>query len=210
MDRINSFNMAAGRKWQDANPGVGQEATAQNAEWHNGVQEELIGIIIAAGLVPTAGVYNQVLTAIQQFIAAAAAPNASTTQYGLVELATNAQAAALTDTTHALTPSGLGSLFGRSLTTNGYQKLPGGLILQWGSITTSGTGGGAIPLTFPVTFPSACLYGNYVGNGFDNVGDSTSQVSSYSSPGNGLPEPNGMSIRLTNNAATLLWFALGN
>ncbi|MDE2467974.1 MAG: hypothetical protein KGL35_04345 [Bradyrhizobium sp.] len=40
-----------------------------------------------------------------------------------------------------------------SLTVNGYQKFPSGLILQWGTttITTSGT------VTFPINFPNACL-----------------------------------------------------
>jgi hypothetical protein len=42
--------------------------------------------------------------------------------------------------------------FDRSLSTNGYQKLPGGLILQWGKAVT---GGGGAVVTFPITFPNA-------------------------------------------------------
>ena len=38
----------------------------------------------------------------------------------------------------------------QSLAASGYQKLPGGLILQWGT----GTGGAAF--TFPIAFPTAC------------------------------------------------------
>jgi hypothetical protein len=46
-----------------------------------------------------------------------------------------------------------------SLVQNGYIKLPGGFILQWGLVSwspqeTNGTYG---PYTFPVTFPNACL-----------------------------------------------------
>jgi len=43
-----------------------------------------------------------------------------------------------------------------SLTTNSWQKLPGGLIVQWG---TSGNvaGDANITVTFPITFPAACL-----------------------------------------------------
>jgi hypothetical protein len=41
-----------------------------------------------------------------------------------------------------------------SLTTNGYQKLPSGLIIQWGSWTSSGTAGNPIAVTFPIAFPN--------------------------------------------------------
>lgn len=37
------------------------------------------------------------------------------------------------------------------LTANGYQKLPGGLIIQWGTVSAGSS------VTFPVAFPSACL-----------------------------------------------------
>lgn len=43
-----------------------------------------------------------------------------------------------------------------SFGTSGYQKLPNGFILQWGSAgTISGAGGSASP-TFPIAFPTAC------------------------------------------------------
>ena len=41
----------------------------------------------------------------------------------------------------------------QSLATDGYQKLPGGLIIQWATITTSG----ATTWTFPIAFPNACF-----------------------------------------------------
>lgn len=41
----------------------------------------------------------------------------------------------------------------RSLGTNGYQKLPGGLILQW----RKGAAANNTPLTFPIAFPSTCF-----------------------------------------------------
>ena len=49
------------------------------------------------------------------------------------------------------------SAFGAaSLAASGYQKLPNGFILQWGSAgTTSGAGVSASP-TFPIAFPTAC------------------------------------------------------
>ncbi|GAB2897475.1 hypothetical protein GCM10027202_26680 [Microvirgula curvata] len=42
----------------------------------------------------------------------------------------------------------------QSLTTGGYQRLPGGLILQWGTLTTTSAADSSI--TFPVAFPTAC------------------------------------------------------
>jgi hypothetical protein len=70
-----------------------------------------------------------------------------------------ATAQGLTNVKKLLTPGGLTSAFGgsnQSLTASGYQKLPGGLILQWSSLnsaasaTTSGT--------WPITFPNGPLF----------------------------------------------------
>jgi hypothetical protein len=44
----------------------------------------------------------------------------------------------------------------QSKTSNGYQKLPGGLILQWGSDTTDFDEGESRTYTFPVEFPTSC------------------------------------------------------
>ncbi|MET3648020.1 hypothetical protein ABIC60_002660 [Phyllobacterium ifriqiyense] len=43
---------------------------------------------------------------------------------------------------------------GRSLTSNGYQKFPGGLILQWGSVAGAPTD---YAQAFPIAFPIACF-----------------------------------------------------
>lgn len=48
--------------------------------------------------------------------------------------------------------SGL-DLFANSKTADGYQKLPGGLIIQWGSVS----GNGSKSVTYPVAFPAAVL-----------------------------------------------------
>jgi len=65
MDRINSANMAPGNKFQDADPDTGQRATSLNAEWFNGVQEEMVGgIIQKAGRAPAAGTYDQLFKSI--------------------------------------------------------------------------------------------------------------------------------------------------
>jgi hypothetical protein len=77
---------------------------------------------------------------------------------GIVELATAAEAQALASAVVALTPARLADAFkgaNQSLVGNGYQKLPGGLIIQWG---TSGVApvDGSLDVTFPIAFPSNC------------------------------------------------------
>lgn len=64
-------------------------------------------------------------------------------------------AATLTQLLQAL-PAALASRpeMARSLVTNGYQKLPGGFILQWGTNTGNNP---AATLSFPLAFPTACL-----------------------------------------------------
>lgn len=77
-----------------------------------------------------------------------------------VNFATTAQAQALTDDTTIITPAKLAAAFSGSnqgLTTNGYQKLPGGLIIQWGTATVAAGANGAGSVTFPLAFPSSCV-----------------------------------------------------
>lgn len=61
--------------------------------------------------------------------------------------------------------------FASSTTTNGYQKLPSGLIIQWGSINinvqTAGTTVSQV-VTLPITFPTTTLW-----NGGTNVNTTT-------------------------------------
>lgn len=75
---------------------------------------------------------------------------------GIVELATDAEAQAFTADKY-IDGAKLNTAFkgsNQSLSGNGYQKLPGGLIVQWGKVVTS-TGGGT-PVTFPIAFPTGC------------------------------------------------------
>jgi hypothetical protein len=46
------------------------------------------------------------------------------------------------------------SSFTQSLASSGWQKLPGGLIIQWGSV--AGSYATSTPTTFPISFPNAC------------------------------------------------------
>lgn len=72
-------------------------------------------------------------------------------------VATTAQAQAFTDDTAALTSKKLADAFkGGNQDFSGYQKLPGGLIMQWG-ITSNIAAGSNITVTFPIAFPNAAV-----------------------------------------------------
>ena len=49
------------------------------------------------------------------------------------------------------------NLFARSLSGNGYQKLPGGLIIQWGNVVEWQTNGGYTAYSYPIRFPNNCF-----------------------------------------------------
>lgn len=79
-------------------------------------------------------------------------------QNGSSPFASNAEAQAFSATNKSISPSTLGQAFkgaNQSLSSSGYQKFPGGLIIQWGRVTTNGSSDAT--LTFPVAFPTALL-----------------------------------------------------
>jgi len=75
----------------------------------------------------------------------------------LTTVASAAQAQAWSSNTVLLTPGRLAdALKGSNYNTNtsGYQKLPSGVIVQWGNATT--VDGNTDTYSFPITFPNAC------------------------------------------------------
>jgi phage-related tail fiber protein len=84
--------------------------------------------------------------------------DASTTVKGKVQLATATEAQALTDVLKPITPATLAGAFqggNQTLSGNGYQKLPGGLILQWVSALVSGSSN--LTVNWPIAFPTSCF-----------------------------------------------------
>lgn len=132
-------------------------------------------VITEAGMIPDHGVLTQLRDAIQAMITASLAPDASEAVKGIIEIATAAEAQALVNDTHALTPAKLAAAFvgSNSLFSHngGYQKFPGGLILQWGAIATKSN---PQVWTFPAAFPNACLqvYATESGGGLLSFGAS--------------------------------------
>lgn len=69
--------------------------------------------------------------------------------------ASNAEARAFSISTKAISPSSLAGAFGggnQTLANSGYQKLPGGLIIQWLAVTTSASAD--TPFDYPIAFPN--------------------------------------------------------
>ena len=103
---------------------------------------------------------------------------------GIIKISSTAQVSAGTDNTTAVSPAKLKEFFtaGASKTQNGYQKLPSGVIVQWGMVVE-----GVTNVTFPVAFPTVCASlqitrGGGVGGG--STGSSSSGVSAIMSLSN--------------------------
>ena len=92
-----------------------------------------------------------------------------------------------------------------SITTNGYQTLPGGIIIQWGSLSIADSSTSAV--SFPLTFPNnvfSVTFGNY-GNG----GGTTTFWGAYQITSG--PTISGFSVTShADNTNTFSWIAVGN
>jgi len=95
------------------------------------------------------------------------------------------------------------SSFGSSLLSNGYQKLPSGLILQWGQGASMPDG--TLRIAFPIAFPTTCfgIHGTHVGGGLAAIIEQANTRSRT-----------GVTVRIFDNAGVtdtwwLTWFAIG-
>jgi len=94
----------------------------------------------------------------------------------------------------------------QALATSGYQRLPGGLILQWGTYTYSaGTDSVTFSVTFPLAFPASCFL---VAGNASGTSDFFSDVSKMTT---------GFSGRIFDRIGSapvgpgsLYWYAIGN
>ncbi|MDO8421575.1 MAG: hypothetical protein Q7S99_05385 [Parvibaculum sp.] len=104
---------------------------------------------------------------------------ATITQKGIVELADSTEFGTGTDSSRALTAS----LFTKSLGANGYIKFPGGLILQWGTVSAVPDDSNSV-VTLPVTYASthyaagATIYSTANLTSVDQVAVNTTSLSS--------------------------------
>lgn len=90
---------------------------------------------------------------------------------------------------------------------NGWQKLPGGLVLQWGVNTASISSGGTVGVTFPTAFPNACLHMQSTSRNAAASGsaDIFMQIVSYSQGGATLYVQSNISA----TTGGFFWFAIG-
>lgn len=111
-----------------------------------------------------------------------ATQQATSAARGTVALASSAEAQSLSDATKAITPATLAAALGganQSLSTSGYQRLPGGLVLQWGEVTCSAAGD--VSVTFPAAFGSSCFA--VVGTGTQPINAAVFVAASQSATG---------------------------
>lgn len=114
-----------------------------------------------------------------------------------VQNASNGGVTSVDSETGAITLSSL-TAFANSLSTSGYQKLPGGLIIQWGS--NSAGGNGAASVSFPIAFPTACVNVQVTGGYSGTSGNSTGAYSVSTS---------GFTYTYHYSGTTDYWLAIG-
>jgi hypothetical protein len=88
-----------------------------------------------------------------------------------------------------------------SLAASGYQKLPSGLIIQWGRVANSATPLAGTAVTFPIAFPTAC---HAVVSG--NASTATSGVTSVAA---GI-STTGFTSSSSSAGLVAPWLAIGN
>lgn len=116
---------------------------------------------------------------------------------GLIRIAVPAEVLSGKDNTKAVTPFGLLSAFLKNHGDSGFQKLPNGLIVQWGK--TSIAADGSTVVAFPVAFPTGVVFANATPTG-DVSADFVAT---------GLTKGNATFKHNANGKVPALWMALG-
>jgi hypothetical protein len=183
----------------------GAAVAATRATDADGVGELTSGAIVAVEE-GTANADSQWMLATDGAITIGTTPLAFTRK-GESNFASDAEAQAFAVANKVLSPATLAAAFqgaNQDLSANGRQKLPGGLIFQFGTVTT--VAGADLPVNFPIAFPnnvrsmSAILVGSY-------TSQRTVQLA-------GHPTTTGFSIAAVDSsnmrvACDIYWFALG-
>lgn len=96
------------------------------------------------------------LTANQGKVLSDRTQQATTTNVGITRFANASEVVNQQNVSAAINPSNVKSMFIGTRSTNGYEILPSGLILQWGT-TSSISNNGTTYINFPVAFPNSCF-----------------------------------------------------
>lgn len=141
------------------NPQTGTPATDLDDDYFDMLQEELCGVVEASGASLEKGQHDQLLTALRALLLSRKNPFGDIKSDGTVKTALEnlglGEAAKRNVGTGANQIPDMGS-FTLSVSGTGYQKLPSGFILQWGSIGAPGIAQDVVT-HFPIAFPNRCL-----------------------------------------------------
>ncbi len=141
------------------NPQTGTPATDLDDDYFDMLQEELCGVVEASGASLEKGRHDQLLTALRALLLSRKNPFGDIKSDGTVKTALEnlglGEAAKRNVGTGENQIPDMGS-FTLSVSGTGYQKLPSGFILQWGSIGAPGIAQDVVT-HFPIAFPNRCL-----------------------------------------------------
>lgn len=192
----------------EGDPVGGIPATVVTQAWANAIQEEIVSVILSAGLSLNKTTNAQLLAAIQGMIAASEPPAASETVAGVLQIATTAIAQAMLNETMAVTPKRLADALrlrvGHTFTGSDWTPIAGGLlILQWGS-TGAISAGGSKAVTLPIAYPSAHMVAFAIESG-------ASASTASADIATGLKTLTGFNILSRNSigSTSVDWFSLG-
>ncbi|EON0178578.1 hypothetical protein ACNC0U_004499 [Escherichia coli] len=149
------------------NPQTGTPATDLDDDYFDMLQEELCSVVEASGASLEKGRHDQMLTALRALLLSRKNPFGDIKSDGTVQTAL--ENLGLGEAAKRNVGTGKNQIpdmnnFTSSLTSPGWQKLPSGLIIQWGTANPSSTG--EVFITFPVAFSA---YPMYVGFGPQQV-----------------------------------------
>lgn len=140
--------------------GGGVQPSIPGGEWFNMMTDEILAVLDEAGIAPDKASHAQLLAAITAMFV----NKSGDTMSGPLALASGSTVpnpATGTRSTALATMQMFAAEFGVSLAASGYQKLPSGLIIQWGAATYVGTvasdGTATADFTFPIAFPNATI-----------------------------------------------------
>lgn len=130
---------------------------------------------------------------------------------GIIELATTPEAQALTDDLRAITPAKLSAALqgsNQSLAASGFQKLPGGLILQWGVFPNYAQGSTNI-VTLPLTYPNSGFVVVAGRTAHNNTGTTMSDFGAYFSSNSQITIKQGTNAGGIDDDAAGVYFTIG-
>lgn len=138
------------------NPQTGTPATDLDDDYFDMLQEELCSVVEASGASLEKGRHDQLLTALRALLLSRKNPfgdikSDGTVQTALENLGLGEAAKRNVGNEQNQIPDM--AAFASSLSSTGFQKLPSGLIIQWGIVS----GASNYTVTYPVTFPSRSL-----------------------------------------------------